>query len=189
VRCCWWLAAAIGALVFITSLIFGSYKVDCDTMDPNIQKDCQRYGLHSLWASYAFLICASPFFVGIALYGIYGIIQAEKASQESGSPLYVQNLSLTCRAGGILGSVIFLYSLAYLIYYALGVLLLPWIFLPCFCGVSMGPVMWANCCLFQRNLKYQQDSIRFSALSDGQVSLQPTRPQFFGFFHPGDYLV
>jgi len=171
-RCCWCTVVVLGALMFAGGIYYGA-ALTCDSIDANGNQTCSDS--QTFFGQYAFLIVMGFLTAVLGGWALWEIRKANRQSFQNGQDAKVGNFKWTCHLGWILGTIIFVYSVIYLIAFWIVVLFAVEFFLPCICGVIMGPVVWVNCCCYQK--EYSELLLQISINTRQQVPLQSVQTQ------------
>jgi len=171
-RCCWCTVVVLGALMFAGGIYYGA-ALTCDSIDGNGNQTCSNS--QTFFGQYAFLIVTGFLTSVLGGWALWEIRKANLQSYQNGQDAKINNFKWTCHLGWILGTIIFIYSIIYLIAFWIVVLFAVEFFLPCICGVIMGPVVWVNCCCYQK--EYNEILLQISINTRQQVPLQSVQTQ------------
>jgi len=166
-RCCWVTVVVLGSLMFAGGIYYGA-ALTCTAIDGNGNQTCSDGNV--FFGQYAFLIVCGFLAAALGGWALWEIRKANVQSFRTGSEPKVNYFGWTCHLGWIIGTLIFVYSVIYLLYFWILVLFAVEFFLPCFCGLIMGPVVWVNCCCYQK--EYKDVQLQISINTRAQVPLQ-----------------
>jgi len=165
VRCCWISAIVMGLLICIGSFYYGRLTV-CEIENDDHPTNCDG----ALLKNYATLIAFSGALVALAVWALIEIHRSEVASARTGRRQKIYGFQLQCHLAWIFGTVIFVDSIIYLLAFNIIVLFAPVFFIPCFCGLAIGPIVWVNCCCYQKQL--HEAILRVQVHSNSDVPLR-----------------
>jgi len=172
-RCCWCTVVVLGTLMFAGGIYYGA-ALTCDSIDVNGNQTCENS--QAFFGQYAFLIVTGFLSAALGGWALWEIRKANIQSLQTGQDPKINYYKWFCHLGWILGTLIFVYSIVYLLYFWLLVLFAVEFFTPCICGVIMGPVVWVNCCCYQKEYNDLQLQISLNA-NRAQVPLQAIQTQ------------
>jgi len=176
-KCCWITTLVFGILITVGGLYFGATlctysTTDSSTGSDSTQIDTQCEG--SIYKLYAFLIATGACMAGLGAWSLWELRTAN-INQMQGQQLYVKHFQLACHLGWILATIMFIYSVIFLIGFWWAVLFFPQVFTPCICGLVVGIVQWVNCCCYQNEFNKYQNAIQIQ--TPANVPLQSVQTQ------------
>jgi len=172
-KCCWIATMVLGILICIGGFVYGS---TCPTTDQTSYTNTSINCATGLLPSYALLITAGGLLFGVAVWGYWELRVAQLASLQTGATPKPRYFQITCHLAWLLASAIFIYSVIYLVGFWWAVLFIPQWFSPCICGLAIGPVVWVNCCCYQRDYNSYMLQVQLP-MQGGGVPLQQFRTQ------------
>jgi len=173
-KCCWIATIVLATLICVGGFIFGSVcPGDATYTTYTVAGDSCATALYPV---YAFPITAGGVLAIIAGWGLWELRTAQIAALRTGETPKPRYFQLTCHLAWLIATAMFIYSCIYLGVFSWIVFLLPGWFSPCICGLAIGPVVWVNCCCYQKDYKFYMLQVNLP-MQGGGVPLQQIRTQ------------